>query len=67
MKHDDSVPPGGDYTYRWEVKPEFGPTQNDANCLTRFYHSHVSAPKDIASGLVGPLITCKRGTPPYRE
>ncbi|CAL8399015.1 unnamed protein product [Boreogadus saida] len=61
MKHDDSVPPGGDYTYRWEVKPEFGPTQNDANCLTWAYHSHVAAPKDIASGLVGALLTCKRG------
>ncbi|XP_030216836.1 hephaestin-like protein 1 isoform X2 [Gadus morhua] len=61
MKHDDSVPPGGDYTYRWEVKPEFGPTQNDANCLTWAYHSHVTAPKDIASGLVGALLTCKRG------
>ncbi|XP_059912863.1 ferroxidase HEPHL1 isoform X2 [Gadus macrocephalus] len=61
MKHDDSVPPGGDYTYRWEVRPEFGPTQNDANCLTWAYHSHVAAPMDIASGLVGALLTCKRG------
>ena len=61
MKLDDSVPPGRDYTYRWEVRPEFGPTLNDANCLTWAYHSHVAAPKDIASGLVGGLLTCKRG------
>ncbi|CAL8364755.1 unnamed protein product [Lota lota] len=61
MKLDDSVPPGGNYTYRWEVRPEFGPTQDDANCLTWAYHSHVSAPNDIAAGLVGGLLTCKQG------
>ncbi|CAL8364752.1 unnamed protein product [Lota lota] len=60
MKLDDSVPPGGNYTYRWEVRPEFGPTQDDANCLTWAYHSHVSAPNDIAAGLVGGLLTCKQ-------
>lgn len=61
MKMDDSVPPGGIYTYRWEVRPEFAPTDDDANCLTWVYHSHVDAPKDIASGLIGPLLTCKKG------
>ncbi|MEQ2159059.1 hypothetical protein GOODEAATRI_018596, partial [Goodea atripinnis] len=61
LKEDDSVPPGGSYTYRWEVKPRFAPTDDDANCLTWVYHSHIDAPKDIASGLIGPLITCKKG------
>ncbi|XP_047462058.1 ferroxidase HEPHL1 [Mugil cephalus] len=61
LKRDDSVPPGGSYTYRWEVKPEFAPTNDDANCLTWVYHSHVDAPKDMASGLVGALLTCKKG------
>ncbi|XP_040006415.1 ferroxidase HEPHL1 isoform X2 [Xiphias gladius] len=61
LKKDDSVPPGGSYTYRWEVRPEFAPTDDDANCLTWIYHSHVHAPKDIASGLIGALLTCKKG------
>lgn len=61
LKKDDSVPPGGSYTYRWEVRPEFAPTDDDANCLTWVYHSHVNAPRDIASGLIGALLTCKKG------
>lgn len=65
MKKDDSVPPGGTYTYRWEVRPEFAPTDDDANCLTWVYHSHVDAPRDIASGLIGSLLICKKGTKPY--
>ncbi|CAG00485.1 unnamed protein product, partial [Tetraodon nigroviridis] len=60
-KMDDSVPPGGSYTYRWEVRPEFAPTDDDANCLTWVYHSHVDAPRDVASGLIGSLLTCKKG------
>ncbi|KAJ7997531.1 hypothetical protein DPEC_G00229980 [Dallia pectoralis] len=61
LKQDDSVPPGSSYTYRWEVRPEFSPTEGDAACLTWIYHSHVEAPKDISSGLIGPLVTCKKG------
>ncbi|XP_051902773.1 ferroxidase HEPHL1 isoform X2 [Hippocampus zosterae] len=61
LKQDDSVPPGGSYTYRWEVRPEFAPTDDDANCLTWVYHSHLEAPRDIASGLIGALLTCKKG------
>ncbi|KAI3373677.1 hypothetical protein L3Q82_022271, partial [Scortum barcoo] len=61
LKRDDSVPPGGSYTYHWEVRPEFAPTDDDANCLTWVYHSHVDAPRDITSGLIGALLTCKKG------
>ncbi|XP_017273415.1 ferroxidase HEPHL1 [Kryptolebias marmoratus] len=61
FKKDDMVPPGGRYTYRWEVKPEYAPTNDDANCLTWVYHSHFETPKDVASGLIGPLLTCKKG------
>ncbi|RVE63889.1 hypothetical protein OJAV_G00140780 [Oryzias javanicus] len=62
LKQDDSVPPGGSYTYRWEVRQQFAPTDDDANCLTWVYHSHIDAPKDIASGLIGALLTCKKGS-----
>uniref|UniRef100_UPI003AAA7087 ceruloplasmin n=1 Tax=Centroberyx gerrardi TaxID=166262 RepID=UPI003AAA7087 len=62
QKHDDSVASGRTVTYEWTLPASHSPTAEDGNCLTRFYHSHVSPPSDIASGLVGPLITCKRGT-----
>lgn len=61
LKKDDSVPPGGSYRYRWKVKPEYAPTDDDANCLTWVYHSHLDAPREIASGLIGALLTCKKG------
>lgn len=62
LKRDDAVAPGTTVRYEWTLPESHSPTSDDSNCLTRFYHSHVSPPKDIASGLIGPLITCKRGT-----
>ncbi|XP_048838045.1 ferroxidase HEPHL1-like isoform X2 [Brienomyrus brachyistius] len=61
LKHDDRVPPGGNHTYTWTVKPQFAPTAGDPNCLTWAYHSHVDAPRDIASGLLGAILTCRKG------
>uniref|UniRef100_A0A8C2IK92 ferroxidase n=1 Tax=Cyprinus carpio TaxID=7962 RepID=A0A8C2IK92_CYPCA len=61
LKKDDGVPPGGNYTYIWIVKPDYAPQKGDANCLTWAYHSHVSASQDISSGLIGALLTCKKG------
>ncbi|KAL7397112.1 hypothetical protein ABVT39_017027 [Epinephelus coioides] len=62
LKRDDSVAPGATVVYTWTLPESHSPTTQDSNCLTRFYHSHVSTPKDIYSGLIGPLIICKRGT-----
>uniref|UniRef100_A0A674AYN8 Hephaestin n=1 Tax=Salmo trutta TaxID=8032 RepID=A0A674AYN8_SALTR len=61
-KHDDRVDPGKSYTYVWVLSDTHAPTKEDTNCLARAYHSHLHAPQDIASGLVGPLIICKKGT-----
>jgi len=61
LKNDDGVPPGGNFTYTWTVKPGYAPQKGDANCLTWAYHSHVSASQDISSGLIGALLTCKEG------
>lgn len=61
-KRDDSVAPGGTVLYEWTLSEQHSPIQADSNCLTRFYHSHVSPPKDIDSGLIGPLLICKKGT-----
>ncbi|XP_028410186.1 hephaestin-like protein [Dendronephthya gigantea] len=61
-KEDDGVPPNGKHTYTWEVKPEHGPTNNDSDCLTWAYHSHVNPRNDVNTGLVGAMIICKKGT-----
>ncbi|KAF7691727.1 ferroxidase HEPHL1-like [Silurus meridionalis] len=61
-KKDDAVGPGESYTYTWKVTQEFAPTESDPTCLTWIYHSHVDAPRDIASGLIGVLLTCNKGT-----
>ncbi|XP_027637273.1 ceruloplasmin isoform X2 [Falco peregrinus] len=62
QKRDDAVEPGGQYTYTWHVTEDQGPAKGDADCITRVYHSHIDAPRDVASGLVGPLIICRKGT-----
>lgn len=67
LKADDSVPPGGSHIYNWTIPESHAPTVADPACLTWIYHSHVDAPRDIATGLIGPLITCKRGTDPKDE
>ncbi|NXQ25421.1 HEPH protein, partial [Alaudala cheleensis] len=59
QKKDDAVFPGRNYTYTWTVPEDHSPTDDDPNCLTWIYHSHIDAPRDIASGLIGPLLTCK--------
>lgn len=61
QKRDDLVLPGTTVTYEWTLPENHAPTSEDSNCLTRFYHSHVNTPKDINSGLIGPLLICKKG------
>ncbi|XDV30260.1 hypothetical protein PO909_033215 [Leuciscus waleckii] len=53
------IKPGDTYTYTWSVSEEDVPMDSDPRCLTRMYHSAVNIPRDIASGLVGPLLICK--------
>ncbi|KAJ6663217.1 hypothetical protein lerEdw1_010353 [Lerista edwardsae] len=62
VKKDDAIPPIGNHTYTWTVPQDHGPTADDPACLTWIYHSHVNAPKDIATGLIGPLLICREGT-----
>ncbi|XP_051937688.1 coagulation factor V [Hippocampus zosterae] len=54
-----AVQPGETFTYVWRVAEEDGPLKEDSRCLTRMYHSAVDTPRDIASGLIGPLLICK--------
>ncbi|XP_053164229.1 ceruloplasmin isoform X2 [Hemicordylus capensis] len=65
QKKDDAVQPGEQYVYKWDVTEDHGPAEGDNNCLTRIYHSHIDAPKDVASGLVGPLVTCRKAINGY--
>lgn len=53
------VPPGETHTYIWRVVDEDEPLDRDSRCLTRIYHSAVDTPRDIASGLIGPILICK--------
>ncbi|XP_053523203.1 ceruloplasmin isoform X1 [Artibeus jamaicensis] len=61
-KADDKVNPGEQYKYILYATQEQSPGEEDGNCVTRIYHSHIDAPRDIASGLIGPLIFCKKDT-----
>lgn len=53
------VQPGETHTYVWKVVEEDEPLDKDSRCLTRMYHSAVDTPRDIASGLIGPILICK--------
>uniref|UniRef100_UPI00358EFCEC coagulation factor V-like isoform X2 n=1 Tax=Myxine glutinosa TaxID=7769 RepID=UPI00358EFCEC len=54
-----SVNPGESFTYSWYVLENAGPAALDTPCLSRVYASTVSPTRDIAAGLVGPLLICK--------
>ncbi|EOA96830.1 Coagulation factor V, partial [Anas platyrhynchos] len=53
------IQPGNTYTYEWQIAKTDQPTARDAQCITRLYHSAVDIERDIASGLIGPLLICK--------
>jgi FtsP/CotA-like multicopper oxidase with cupredoxin domain len=60
-KSDDGVPQGGTYTYVWQVPERAGPGEHDGSSVLWMYHSHVDEIRDVASGLIGPLIVTRRG------
>lgn len=60
-KKDDHVPLNGEHTYTWRITKDHAPTGDDDDCLTWIYHSHVLPHKDINTGLIGILLTCKSG------
>lgn len=50
------------FTYRWKIMPKDGPASSDPRCLTRFYYSSIKPARDLASGLIGPLLICSKET-----
>lgn len=61
QKMGDMVAPGATFTYEWKVPERAGPGPNDPNSIVWLYHSHVNEYKDVASGLVGPIVVTRRG------
>ncbi|KAH0513390.1 Coagulation factor V [Microtus ochrogaster] len=59
---DDAVAPGEEYTYQWVISEDSGPTPDDPPCLTHIYYSYENLTQDFNSGLIGPLLICKKGT-----
>uniref|UniRef100_A0A8C4MME7 Coagulation factor V n=1 Tax=Equus asinus TaxID=9793 RepID=A0A8C4MME7_EQUAS len=61
-KMDDAVAPGQEYTYEWHIAEDSGPTHDDPPCITHIYYSYENLTQDFNSGLIGPLLICKKGT-----
>ncbi|XP_071481629.1 hephaestin-like protein [Diadema antillarum] len=57
-----SIQPGENAVYKWNFGPEAGPTDDQPNCVVWPYYSSTIAKKDTNSGLIGPLVICRRGT-----
>lgn len=60
MKPGAHVKAGETFTYKWRVPENGGPSENDPPCLTYLYYSATDAVKDTNSGLVGPLLVCRK-------
>lgn len=58
------VKPGEKFIYEWEVPETVGPTADDPDCLTMLYYSASDPIRDTNSGLVGPLLVCRKGIMP---
>jgi len=57
----DSVPPGGNFTYTFQVPERAGPGPNDPSSIMWIYHSHVDEIKDTNAGLFGAIIVTRQG------
>ncbi|EMP34114.1 Coagulation factor V [Chelonia mydas] len=62
FKKDDAVQPNDTYTYVWFATKRSGPMQSGAACRSWAYYSGVNPEKDIHSGLIGPILICRKGT-----
>ncbi|NWQ88348.1 FA8 factor, partial [Burhinus bistriatus] len=57
----EAVQPGELRRYSWKVLPQMAPTTQEFDCKAWAYFSNVDLEKDLHSGLIGPLIICRRG------
>ncbi|XP_043857784.1 coagulation factor V isoform X2 [Dromiciops gliroides] len=61
-KDDNAIQPNGSYTYVWHATERSGPENPGSACRAWAYYSAVNPEKDIHSGLIGPLLICRKGT-----
>ncbi|KAK2528910.1 F8 [Columba guinea] len=61
MQGGEVVQPGELRKYSWKVLPQMAPTTQEFDCKAWAYFSNVDLEKDLHSGLIGPLIICRRG------
>ena len=54
------VAPGETRRFKWFVPKESAPGPNDSPCITWSYYSAVDTIKDTNTGLIGPLIACRK-------
>ncbi len=58
---EDTVQPGATFTYEWGVPELAGPERGSPSSVAWMYRSRVDEAKDVASGLVGPILVTRRG------
>ena len=58
----EPVQPGATFTYTWEVVPAAGPQPGEPSSKLWLYHSHVNEQRDVAAGLLGPMLIRAKGT-----
>lgn len=58
----NGVKTGEIHVYRWKVPYRSGPGKNEPNCVGYSYKSPVFPNRDTATGLLGPLVICRKGS-----
>ncbi|KAL3864948.1 hypothetical protein ACJMK2_006589 [Sinanodonta woodiana] len=58
----DFVEPGKQKTFFWTIPEYLEPMEKDEVCFLRYYTSAVDYVRDFHSGLIGPILICKKGT-----
>ncbi|XP_056435160.1 coagulation factor V-like [Gadus chalcogrammus] len=61
-KYDNEVHPNTSFTYLWAVPERVGPLPGESSCRTWAYYSGVNPERDLHSGLIGPLLVCRKDT-----
>ena len=57
---DNAIAPGKVFKYIWQVPERTGPTEGDDDCVAWAYYSDSASVRDFYTGLVGPLVVCKK-------
>lgn len=61
-KKGDAVPSGQTHTYIWTVPERAGPAPGDPSSILWVYHSHFVEPRDMNTGLFGPIIVSRKAS-----